>query len=90
MNKVHCQKLEIRARQTFLCSALTTINLVDSGSLVMMRRIRAHVYVISVGVNLYPCFVSTGAGGSGVVECSRARAEEEASMTAPEVCSGVA
>ena len=69
-----------------MCRALITIDLFAIGSLDMVRRTRAHAYVISAGVNLYPLFDCTGAGGSGVMERSRMGMDVEASTTVSEVC----
>jgi len=77
--------MEICVRQTFFCSALITDNLLASGSLIKMRRTRTQVYVISAGVNLYPLFDCTAGGGSGVMDCSCAGMDEEASTTVSEV-----
>lgn len=75
----------VHVGQTFLCRALITIDLFAIGSLDMIRRTRAHAYVISAGVNLYPLFDCTGAGGSGVMDRSRVGMGVEASTTVSEV-----
>lgn len=85
VNKECFQNL-VHVGQTFLCRALITTDLFTIGSLDMVRRTRAHAYVISAGVNLYPLFDCTGGGGSGVMERSRMGMDVEASTTVSEVC----
>lgn len=79
-------KTDVLGQHTLSWRALATAPLPDNGSLVMIRRIRVHVYVISAGVNLNPFFDCTAAGGSGVTECSRAGMDGPVSTTVSDVC----